>query len=124
MEPTETPRTLERASFLEAHRAEYKQQVKWYLLCRVLATVICVVILLVYEEGSPTLFAAACNAAGVRPADGVVVPVDVGPVPADFRMGQPSAYGGRVAAAAVAAAARAAMDGRLDAVVTAPLSKV
>ncbi|MBZ0269179.1 4-hydroxythreonine-4-phosphate dehydrogenase PdxA, partial [bacterium] len=54
----------------------------------------------------------------------VIVPVEAGPVPADFRLGAASAFGGRVAAGAVEAAARAALRGDADAVVTAPLSKV
>jgi len=46
-------------SFLEAHRSEYAEQVKVLLLCRVVIVVVCLAILLVYEEGSPRLFAAA-----------------------------------------------------------------
>jgi len=72
----------------------------------------------------PTMFRDACGRAGVEPAPGQLVALDTGPVPADFRVGAPSAYGGRVAAAAVEAAVRAVRAGSADAVVTAPLSKV
>jgi 4-hydroxythreonine-4-phosphate dehydrogenase len=74
--------------------------------------------------GEPTLFRRACERAEVPLPPDVLVPVDSGPVPADFREGASSAFGGRVAAGAVAAAARAALAGDVDAIVTAPLSKV
>jgi len=79
------------------------------------------------------LFDDACRAIGLSPlprgtaaADGPwprVVPVDAGPPPAAFAPGAPSAFSGAVAAACVRAAARAALDLQLDAVVTAPLAK-
>jgi 4-hydroxythreonine-4-phosphate dehydrogenase len=55
------------------------------------------------------------------PIAGVRV-VDVGPA-GDVALGRPSASGGRAAASAVLAAARDAMAGRVDALVTAPLNK-
>jgi len=87
---------------------------------------------LVYAE--PSLFAAACRAAGAdRPdaaQDGEAAdagarlrPVEVGAVPRSFAVGSPSAFTGAVAAACVEAAARDALAGRVDAVVTAPLAK-
>ena len=48
--------------------------------------------------------------------------VDVGPA-GDVALGRPSAAGGRAAASAVLAAARDALGGRVDALVTAPLNK-
>jgi 4-hydroxythreonine-4-phosphate dehydrogenase len=76
----------------------------------------------IHAEAS--LFRDTCARLGADVPEGIVVPVDAGPVPADFRIGAPGAFGGRVAAGAVAAAARAALRGEADAVVTAPLSKV
>jgi 4-hydroxythreonine-4-phosphate dehydrogenase len=59
---------------------------------------------------------------GLRPAADLDVPVvDVGGGP--FEIGRVSAQGGRAAAAAVLAAARDALAGRVGAVVTAPLHK-
>jgi 4-hydroxythreonine-4-phosphate dehydrogenase len=79
------------------------------------------------------LFDEACRAGGRAPlprlaaeADGPwprLVPVDVGAPPSAFAVGAPSAFSGAVAAACVRAAARAALDRHVDAVVTAPLSK-
>jgi 4-hydroxythreonine-4-phosphate dehydrogenase len=60
-------------------------------------------------------FALAWPVAGVRI-------VDIGPA-AEVALGRPSPGGGRAAAAAVLAAARDAMAGRVDALVTAPLNK-
>jgi len=60
-------------------------------------------------------FALAWPVAGVRI-------VDIGPA-AEVGLGRPSPGGGRAAAAAVLAAARDAMAGRVDALVTAPLNK-
>ena len=76
----------------------------------------------------PALFTAECERQGVPvpAAEGpgpVLSPVDVGPVPSDFRPGSPSAFTGRVSAACVRSAARRALDGELDGIVTAPLSK-
>ncbi|NNE42980.1 MAG: 4-hydroxythreonine-4-phosphate dehydrogenase PdxA, partial [Gemmatimonadetes bacterium] len=83
--------------------------------------------------GHAELFARAAADAGIAmPPDGdaagsgsdfTFAAVTDEPVPADFRMGQPSAFTGRVAAAAVEAAARDALAGKIDAVVTAPLAK-
>jgi 4-hydroxythreonine-4-phosphate dehydrogenase len=50
-------------------------------------------------------------------------PIDPGPIPSDFELGTPSAFTGRAAAEAVRAAAQDALGKRIDAVVTAPLSK-
>ncbi|MEZ5063286.1 MAG: 4-hydroxythreonine-4-phosphate dehydrogenase PdxA [bacterium] len=90
----------------------------------------------VFAEGQT--FDAACMAAGVpalprvdsaaaAPGAGgpaVLAPVDVEAVPADFELGRPSAWTGRVAATCVERAARAALAREVDAVVTAPLAKV
>lgn len=78
-------------------------------------------------------FAGACRDAGLAMpppwADAPEAPVSlagVGPesVPVGFRMGESSEFGGRCAAAAIQAAAAAALAGQVDAVVTAPISKV
>ncbi len=83
----------------------------------------------------PGLFDAACRGAGLEPlprwdpGEGVpadfpcLLPVAGGPVPADFTLGRPSAYTGRIAALCVEAAAKRALAGEFDAVVTAPLAK-
>jgi len=76
----------------------------------------------IFAEAS--LFRETCARLGADVPVDVVVPVEAGPVPADFRLGAASAFGGRVAAGAVEAAARAALRSDADAVVTAPLSKV
>jgi 4-hydroxythreonine-4-phosphate dehydrogenase len=72
------------------------------------------------------LFDRALRAAGLGelPEGMELAPVDCGRVPADFSPGVPSAFTGKVAARAVEAAASAALEGAIDAVVTAPLSKV
>lgn len=49
--------------------------------------------------------------------------VDGPPRPADFALGVPSAWTGRIAANSIERAARAALAGEVDAVVTAPISK-
>jgi 4-hydroxythreonine-4-phosphate dehydrogenase len=86
--------------------------------------------LVIFAEAST--FDAATAAAGLAPlprwtehpeADIVLSPVDAGEAPADFRPGAATAFGGRAAAAAVEASAAAALAGRIDAIVTAPLSK-
>lgn len=46
-------------SFLEAHRLEYGDQVRRFLVVRVAVALVCLAILLIYEEGSPRLFAGA-----------------------------------------------------------------
>jgi 4-hydroxythreonine-4-phosphate dehydrogenase len=83
----------------------------------------------------PALFDAACRDAALdplprwdphedAPADfPCLLPVDAAPVPADFALGQPSAYTGRIAALCVEVAAKRALAGQLDAIVTAPLAK-
>jgi len=74
----------------------------------------------------PERFAQACEMLGVGVPDDDdfrVVPVGGGTAPPDFEPGRPSAYTGRIAAASVANAARDALAGAVDAVVTAPLSK-
>lgn len=48
-----------RASFLDAHRQEYARQVRWLLLGRVVVILLALLILLVYEEGTPRIFEAA-----------------------------------------------------------------
>jgi 4-hydroxythreonine-4-phosphate dehydrogenase len=74
--------------------------------------------------GEESLLFRTCRALGRDPSRlGEIVPVDAGRVPADFRLGIPSAYTGKVAAASVRLAARAALGGELDAIVTAPISK-
>ncbi|MGQ0720368.1 MAG: 4-hydroxythreonine-4-phosphate dehydrogenase PdxA [Candidatus Eiseniibacteriota bacterium] len=83
----------------------------------------------VYAE--PALFDAECDARGLarlpRGAPGsapaVLVPVGGGSVPADFAPGRPSAWTGRTAFESVQTAARDALAGRIDAMVTAPLAK-
>jgi 4-hydroxythreonine-4-phosphate dehydrogenase len=84
----------------------------------------------VYAE--PSVFGAACRAVGVSipspeptgSGAGVSLrPVDAGPVPADFAPGRPGAFTGAAAAACIEAAARDALAGRIDAVVTAPIAK-
>lgn len=78
----------------------------------------------------PDTFADACSQAGIPlpPTDSAasvrLAPLDVGPVPDGFVMGEASQFGGRVAAAAVEAAAQAALAREIDALVTAPLSKI
>jgi 4-hydroxythreonine-4-phosphate dehydrogenase len=84
-------------------------------------------------HAEPSLFDAACRAAGIAPlprADGaatgapaVLKPVTPAPVPADFAPGRPGPFTGAVAAACVREAAAAALAGTADAVVTAPLAK-
>lgn len=83
----------------------------------------------------PTLFEDACRRVGLgplprwEPHEGsppefpCLLAIEGGPIPADFAPGQPSAYTGRVAARCVEAAARRALAGELDAIVTAPLAK-
>jgi 4-hydroxythreonine-4-phosphate dehydrogenase len=77
----------------------------------------------------PSLFAAACRRAGLDPlpvdpaAPVSLAPVDAGAVPSDFTPGAPTAFGGTVSARAIEGAARAALAGAVDAVVTAPISK-
>lgn len=46
-------------SFVEAHRREYAEQVRRVLLVRVVIILMCLAILLIYEEGSPRLLAGA-----------------------------------------------------------------
>jgi len=46
------------------------------------------------------------------------------PLPADFRLGHPTACGGRIAAACIERAARMALEHKVAALVTAPVSKV
>ncbi len=83
--------------------------------------------LVVFAE--PTLFGAACRQVGAEPlpddpeAAVSITAVEPHPIPTDFTPGTPSAFTGAVAAACVAAAARAALSGEVDAVVTAPISK-
>lgn len=76
-------------------------------------------------------FDRVCEAAGLAPlpreADAAgtrLAPVEVEPAPADFAMGRPSAWSGAVAAASIEAAVRSAMARDVDAVVTAPVSKI
>ncbi len=72
--------------------------------------------------GPPRVLEERARRFGLRwPMAGVRV-VETGP-PEDVALGVSSAAGGRVAAAAVLAAARDAMAGRVDALVTAPLNK-
>jgi len=81
----------------------------------------------------PELFAKACSLAGIPPPpawDGeslrsspCVLAVNSGPIPKDFALGRPSAFTGAVAAQAIRAAASAALEGKVDAIVTAPISK-
>ncbi|MGE0708041.1 MAG: nitrogen regulation protein NR(II) [Planctomycetota bacterium] len=47
------------SSFLELHEEEYRRQVQWFLLVRVVVAMACLVVLLIYEEGSPRRFPAA-----------------------------------------------------------------
>lgn len=61
--------------------------------------------------------------AAVAGPDPVLFPVTPAPVPTTFTLGTPSAFTGRVAGACVEAAARLALAGHVDAVVTAPLAK-
>jgi 4-hydroxythreonine-4-phosphate dehydrogenase len=83
----------------------------------------------VYAE--PSRFDAECDARGFArlprglPGDApvVLVPVESGAIPADFAPGRPSAWTGRIACECVTRAARDALAGRVDAVVTAPLAK-
>jgi len=79
------------------------------------------------------VFAEACRQAGADPPprweeapDAPVALSPAGPeaVPDDFRPGRSSEFGGRAAAAALEASVEAALTGRVDAIVTAPLSKV
>ncbi len=82
----------------------------------------------------PELFERTCASVGLTALprwdgttpvpDGLcLLPVTPAPVPRDFTLGVPSAFTGLVAARAVEAAARAALAGGVDAVVTAPLAK-
>lgn len=48
-----------RPSFMEVHRREYAQQVRRVLLVRVVVILLCLGVLLIYEEGTPRLMAAA-----------------------------------------------------------------
>jgi 4-hydroxythreonine-4-phosphate dehydrogenase len=83
--------------------------------------------LVVFAE--PTLFGAACRTAGLDPlppdpgARVSLSAVEVGPIPSDFAPGAPSRFTGAVAARSIEAAARAALAGEIDAIVTAPISK-
>lgn len=83
--------------------------------------------IVVYAE--PALFGAAGRTAGLDPlptdpeASVSLRPVEAGPVPADFVPGRPGPFSGAVAARAIETAARAALAGEIDAVVTAPISK-
>jgi two-component system, NtrC family, sensor histidine kinase PilS len=55
-----TPSAAEAAnSFVEAHRREYAEQVRRVLLVRVVVILVCLAILLIYEEGTPRLLAGA-----------------------------------------------------------------
>jgi 4-hydroxythreonine-4-phosphate dehydrogenase len=60
---------------------------------------------------------------GLPPLEGLGVGLVDVPLPGEVPLGRSSAAGGAVAAAAVLAAARDALAGRVDAVVTAPLNK-
>ncbi len=82
----------------------------------------------------PTLFDRATAAAGMPPllrwdesspppSGASLLPVTPASIPEDFALGTPSAFTGLVAARSVEAAARAALAGRVDAIVTAPLAK-
>ncbi len=55
-EPLFPPHTF---SFLDAYQSEYANQVRVFLVGRVLLTAACLLILLIYEEGAPQLFAGA-----------------------------------------------------------------
>lgn len=82
----------------------------------------------------PELFERTCAELGLAApprraidADGPwprLVPEPMPPIPEGFVLGAPSAFTGTVAAACVRAAARAALERKADAVVTAPLAKV
>jgi 4-hydroxythreonine-4-phosphate dehydrogenase len=81
----------------------------------------------------PVLFARACHTAGLDSPpvwngatplpELALLPVHAGAIPEDFALGQPSAFTGAIAAQAVRAAASAALEGQVDAIVTAPLAK-
>lgn len=51
--------TTTRPSFLDLHRREYAEQVRRVLLVRVVVIMLCLAVLLIYEEGVPRLLAAA-----------------------------------------------------------------
>lgn len=51
--------TTGRATFLDLHRREYAEQVRRVLLVRVVVILLCLAVLLIYEEGVPRLLAAA-----------------------------------------------------------------
>lgn len=57
-EPTQAQLGSSR-SFLDAYRGEYAQQVRVFLVGRTVLMAACLVILLIYEEGAPRLFAGA-----------------------------------------------------------------
>ncbi|HBP21472.1 MAG TPA: hypothetical protein DEA08_27250 [Planctomycetes bacterium] len=46
-------------TFLEAHDLQYRNQVQWFLLVRVVVALACLVTLLIYEEGHPRRFPVA-----------------------------------------------------------------
>lgn len=50
---------LDPSSFLETHRRDYAEQVRRLLLVRVVIILVCLAILLIYEEGRPRLLAGA-----------------------------------------------------------------
>jgi two-component system sensor histidine kinase PilS (NtrC family) len=50
---------LDPTSFLETHRRDYAEQVRRLLLVRVVIILVCLAILLIYEEGRPRLLAGA-----------------------------------------------------------------
>ncbi len=59
MEPSPAPAPASRATFLDVHRREYGEQVRRVLLARVIVILICLAVLLIYEEGVPRLLAGA-----------------------------------------------------------------
>lgn len=59
VEQSPAPATTTRPSFPEVHRREYAEQVRRVLLVRVVVILICLGVLLIYEEGVPRLLAAA-----------------------------------------------------------------
>jgi PAS domain S-box-containing protein len=58
-EPNASEQVSAARSFLEAYQGEYAQQVRVFLVGRALLTAACLLILLIYEEGVPRLFAGA-----------------------------------------------------------------
>lgn len=57
--PRPSPEGAASLSFLEAHQLEYEGQTRRFLIGRVLVVLLCLALLLVYEEGHPRLFTAA-----------------------------------------------------------------